>query len=980
MAVGRVRRFQFARGAGLLLLGAALCSSAKAGEIWSGGSATDNKWSTADNWFPLGAPSNDGLSNLMMIGPEHPDSSVDVPWNVRSIQFPIGAVGFSITGNTLSIGEGGISNLGSANQSIANNISLTANQSWDVVSDVNVAGAITGSFGLTKTGDGTLTLSGAAANTYTGLTTVNAGTLLLNKSLANGAVLGNLTIGDGIGSDVVRWMAAEQLWHGEGNMVSINSSGLMDLNGFSETIRDLNLTEGKVTTGTGTLTVMGTITSNASAVSSSFISERLSLGSGMRTFNVADGLVNNDLVVSASIASGGLAKSGGGTLLMIGAANTYSGTTSVLEGVLVLAKSGADGAIKGDLEIGGGGATLAVVMLGANEQIQAVGNTVSVFNNGALALNGFNETIGDLEMTGGQVSGGSLTVNGEVNGLASDTTARVTSNVNLGGLSRNFNIAKGAAAVDMEVSGAISNGGLNKNGPGTLTLSGPDTSANSYIGATTVNQGVLILKKSGIDGAIAGNLNIGDAVSAANSDVVHLDADEQIKASGWNWVNVNASGLFELAGHAETISNLSLTGGNITTAGVASTGMLRVTGDVVANPAATTAIIAGRMDLGGAKRTFNIADGAPAVDLSITAVISSGGIRKMGDGKLRLLGNLFSAGVDLIQGGLVVASDFALGSGLLTIDGGTIEAEGAPAFNNAIRIEGAAAVVGNANVTLKGPISSAAVLSKRGGGVLTISGVQSNDPGAGWNVLAGRVNLNSDAGAPATADSPASASLTLKIGKSETTGSLVLLGANQELASLDVASAAFSDVQGLDLNSPADPGAFRAVRIYATDLIAAKISIQSAIANANAPGAADPTDGIFDSGLIAHPGARIGVAIVNDAHGDASVLIRPTKIGDLNLDGEVTISDFIDLASKFNEIGTLTWQEGDLNYDGHVTISDFIDLASNFNSAYGPTGADSLDVRGAAVPEPGMLGLGLFGIALSLRLRVTRCIASFGGR
>jgi len=63
----------------------------------------------------------------------------------------------------------------------------------------------------------------------------------------------------------------------------------------------------------------------------------------------------------------------------------------------------------------------------------------------------------------------------------------------------------------------------------------------------------------------------------------------------------------------------------------------------------------------------------------------------------------------------------------------------------------------------------------------------------------------------------------------------------------------------------------------------------------------------------------------------AASLARLTRIGDLNLDGAVTISDFIDLASNFNKAGT--WQEGDLNYDGFVTISDFIDLASNFNQS-----------------------------------------------
>jgi hypothetical protein len=86
----------------------------------------------------------------------------------------------------------------------------------------------------------------------------------------------------------------------------------------------------------------------------------------------------------------------------------------------------------------------------------------------------------------------------------------------------------------------------------------------------------------------------------------------------------------------------------------------------------------------------------------------------------------------------------------------------------------------------------------------------------------------------------------------------------------------------------------------------------------------------------------------------------------LNLDGEVTISDFIDLASKFNQPGDLTWQEGDLNYDGHVTISDFIDLAANFNSSYAPEAV--VDSLPSIVPEAGNLGL-LISVFCLKRLR-----------
>ncbi|HEV8291285.1 MAG TPA: hypothetical protein VGP94_05160 [Tepidisphaeraceae bacterium] len=54
--------------------------------------------------------------------------------------------------------------------------------------------------------------------------------------------------------------------------------------------------------------------------------------------------------------------------------------------------------------------------------------------------------------------------------------------------------------------------------------------------------------------------------------------------------------------------------------------------------------------------------------------------------------------------------------------------------------------------------------------------------------------------------------------------------------------------------------------------------------------------------------------------------------GDLNRDRQVSISDFIDLASNFNKTSA-TYTDGDLSYDGSVTISDFIDLAANFNKS-----------------------------------------------
>ncbi len=89
---------------------------------------------------------------------------------------------------------------------------------------------------------------------------------------------------------------------------------------------------------------------------------------------------------------------------------------------------------------------------------------------------------------------------------------------------------------------------------------------------------------------------------------------------------------------------------------------------------------------------------------------------------------------------------------------------------------------------------------------------------------------------------------------------------------------------------------------------------------------------------------------IDGLNGD-EVLIRYTRIGDLNLDGIVTISDFIDLASNFNHIGGATWQMGDVNYDGSVAISDFIDVARNFNQSVSGEALPISDAEAAMLAE-----------------------------
>ena len=84
-----------------------------------------------------------------------------------------------------------------------------------------------------------------------------------------------------------------------------------------------------------------------------------------------------------------------------------------------------------------------------------------------------------------------LTGTGDVQYNGTTTVATISGNLDLGGNLHTFNINNGAAAIDMDISGVISNGSATKStGTGVLQFSG--ASANTYIGITTINAGELV--------------------------------------------------------------------------------------------------------------------------------------------------------------------------------------------------------------------------------------------------------------------------------------------------------------------------------------------------------------------------------------------------------------------------------------------------------------------------------------------------------
>ena len=93
-----------------------------------------------------------------------------------------------ISAGTLQIGAGGATGALAAGSAITNNATLTFNRSNTITQGADFNSVISGTGQLIQSGGGTLILNGA--NTYTGATIINAGTLLINgnQPLATGAI------------------------------------------------------------------------------------------------------------------------------------------------------------------------------------------------------------------------------------------------------------------------------------------------------------------------------------------------------------------------------------------------------------------------------------------------------------------------------------------------------------------------------------------------------------------------------------------------------------------------------------------------------------------------------------------------------------------------------------------------------------------------------------------------------------------------
>ena len=231
----------------------------------------------------------------------------------------------TLSAGAIQIGNGGTS--GALSGDIVNNAALSFNRS----DSTTYAGTISGTGVLSQAGTGTLTLS--ANNTYTGVTTIAAGTLALGAGGNSGSVAGDIANHGALVFD------RNDIWTYGG---TLSGAGTVLQAGTGTTILTAENTDTGVTTISG-----GT----------------LQLGSGGTSGDVGGAIVDNatltfdrsdaHVIANAISGTGDVVQSGSGAVALT-ADNTYTGTTSIASGsTLQLGNGGTTGSITSNVSDAG---------------------------------------------------------------------------------------------------------------------------------------------------------------------------------------------------------------------------------------------------------------------------------------------------------------------------------------------------------------------------------------------------------------------------------------------------------------------------------------------------------------------------------------------------------------------------------------------------------------------------------------------------
>ena len=385
--------------------------------------------------------------------------------------------GYSTSGSGLDFGNrtGSITSTGNSTIKSRININSGAKATINVTSDtLTISGTSKSDGGFTKTGAGTLKLSGA--NTYTGVTTVSGGTLNITGS----AFVSRLVVNSGAsatidsGEDGVLNMPADG--YNNSVMIGNGSSGSLTLDSGNVTIRNASNNTGSIQLGTNSDSTVGVLTINGGTMQ-----------------------VDGRILIAANKtgAKGTLTINGGQLTLGVPGAYAESGDPAC-----------------GNLWFGYG-----------TSAVNLNGGTISLFgvkDNGPKDGSTFNFNGGTLQAAADNDASfltpmGSMKFYVKQGGAVFDTNG--------------FNVTV-SATLEQGTDENDAEGGLTKKGEGTLTL----TQGPTYTGPTTVEMGTLALSTGGtLYNLSGGDVDEGSDVIAfidAAGQALTLNNDKTTKFTG----------------------------------------------------------------------------------------------------------------------------------------------------------------------------------------------------------------------------------------------------------------------------------------------------------------------------------------------------------------------------------------------------------------------------------------------------------------
>jgi len=679
----------------------------------------------------------------------------------------------TINAGTLQIGNGSDAGSIDSISGIVNNGSLV----YKVGSGNRTLGVVvSGSGSLVQDSvGGTLTIG--SVNTYTGDTVVSAGTILLSGTGQLGS--GNLTISGGTanlgGKSITTTLGPLTSGTLTNGTLTNNGSSFDIRSGTVSAILDGNNTLLKTTTGNVTLSAANTYTGgsalnggilvlgNATALGSSGtisfgggtlqygsgittdLSSRVSSGAGQAV--VIDTYGNTVTFASALSSSGGtLVKTGAGTLVL-GGANTYSGSTTVSAGTISLAGSGVFGS--GGVSVSSGAAvhfdhtsdfTVSNNFSGAGALVQS--GALAVILSGSNTNTGtVSATSGILKFSGAEALSSSLTELSASNATISltDGTAR-TLTLDTGDLS----MADGALAFDIGTTSdrlTLSSGSATLSGTNTVKLNflseiaSPATwtllsAADGLNGTWVLDEVFTGVAQSGFTFNLSSNATaLTLSAVASSSTITWTGSTSGLWNVGTNWSGGSVPG----GGSDVVFSSSSLDNLGTSLGGDTTIKTLTIQRDGVSIAGGNTLTINSTSAL-----AVSVSADSGTVTINASLAGAGAGLNKSGNGTLILGGaNSYGGGTTLQAGTLQIHSDASLGadSGNLTVSPGSgntatlqMAADGATLHaNRTISVSSGTLGIDTQsnNLTIASVMSGAGQLEKTGAGSLTLSGANS---------------------------------------------------------------------------------------------------------------------------------------------------------------------------------------------------------------------------------------------------------------